>query len=51
MESSTVKQDALAAARLEIGDNVQVLGVKPFDPEAYSLSPSFRLTSFSDLKG
>lgn len=50
--ATTVAQDTIAAVQLEIGNNQNELYFrKPFDPAAYDLELTFRLTKFADLKG
>ena len=50
--SGTVTQEALAAAKLELGGNPNALTLRrPFDPVAHDLDANFRLTRFADLKG
>lgn len=50
--TTSVAQDSMNAVQLEIGNNQNELYFrKPFDPVAYELESSFRLTKFADLKG
>lgn len=50
--ATTVSQESIGAVQLEIGNNQNELYFrKPFDPVAYDLETSFRLTKFADLKG
>lgn len=50
--TTTVAQDTINAVTLEIGNNQNELYFrKPFDPVAYDLEGTFRLTKFADLKG
>lgn len=52
LQGTTVTQDVLAAAQLELGGNPHALALRrPFDPVAHELDASFRLTRFADLKG
>lgn len=49
---TSVPQDALGVAQLELGANPNALALRrPFDPLAHDLDASFRLTRFADLKG
>lgn len=50
--TTSVAQDTITAVQLELGNNQNELYFrKPFDPVAYDLESTFRLTKFADLKG
>lgn len=52
LQATSVAQDALSVAQLELGGNPNALALRrPFDPVAHDLEPTFRLTRFADLKG
>lgn len=52
LQATSVNQDALSVAQLELGGNPNALALRrPFDPMAHDLDISFRLSRFADLKG
>lgn len=52
LQTSSVTQDALSVAQMELGRNPNALALRrPFDPVAHDLDATFRLTRFADLKG
>ena len=52
LQATTVSQEALSVAQLELGGNPNALALRrPFDPVAHDLDGNFRLTRFADLKG
>ncbi|GFG39510.1 hypothetical protein Cfor_00505 [Coptotermes formosanus] len=52
LQATSVSQEALSVAQLELGGNPNALALRrPFDPVAHELDASFRLTRFADLKG
>lgn len=52
LQATSVSQDALSVAQLELGGNPNAFALRrPFDPVAHELDATFRLTRFADLKG